>query len=146
PMTLREYEMCSGRCPAERPCDPTDGERLRAHWDAIAADPKLLEEKAAPEGPGLLRRAANFIKAQIEHTLHGRPKATEKEVRIRLEICSVCPSGLFDPQRRTCKDQGCGCFVDEKAKFADQKCPRGHWPETEWQQEHQANEKVSTGA
>src|SRR5262249_46062382 len=136
PMTLREYELCSNRCPAERPCNSEDGERLRTHWDAIAADPKLLEEKPAIESPGLLRKGFNFLKAQVEHTLHGRPKASEEEVRVRLEICESCPSELFDPKTRSCKHTSCGCRMDEKVTYADMECPMKHWPETEWQRQH----------
>lgn len=31
---IRGYELCSGRCPPERPCPEGAGDKIRAIWDA----------------------------------------------------------------------------------------------------------------
>jgi len=46
-MTLREWEICSGSCPPERPCPayPNDSDSFRRLWDGLPPGP-------APEPPG----------------------------------------------------------------------------------------------
>lgn len=41
----------------------------------------------------------------------------------RTAICEQCP--LFDKAARRCRE--CGCFVDEKVKYQNEKCPVGRW-------------------
>lgn len=43
--------------------------------------------------------------------------------RRRLAICESCP--LFQNISRRCG--ACGCFVDEKVKYENEKCPKGKW-------------------
>ena len=42
----------------------------------------------------------------------------------RIATCEACP--LFDAPKRSC--QICGCAMDRKALWAEQKCPEGKWP------------------
>lgn len=100
-----------------------------------------------PKRPGVVRRAANYGKAVVQHKLAGNPKASLPTIQKRFEICRNCPSGLFKrlegneiphslrelPIVGTCVHKTCGCFLHpteiEPAKlaWADQVCPKGHW-------------------
>ena len=44
---------------------------------------------------------------------------------LRLAACAGCPSRVV--RSNSCAE--CGCFLGPKAKLADEKCPRGAWPE-----------------
>ena len=50
-------------------------------------------------------------------------KVAPEVTRKRLRICKGCPH-LF---QRTGNCKKCGCFVEEKTKYQDQKCPVGKW-------------------
>jgi hypothetical protein len=80
----------------------------------------------SPVGPGLARTARNFASALVGHVKAGRPKAPPEVVADRLATCEACPTGMFDPRARRCRHGGCGCFVNVKTTWADQKCPDGH--------------------
>ena len=49
--------------------------------------------------------------------------ASAELAKARVGACNSCPH-LFEPTRN-CKK--CLCFVDEKTKYQDQKCPIGRW-------------------
>jgi hypothetical protein len=98
--------------------------------------------------PGMARRAVNYVTASAAHIKAGKPKADAETVAARFEICKNCPSKLFEllapesiPSRLehlpivgTCTHKSCGCYLHgeangkDKLSWADQKCPRGHWP------------------
>ena len=50
-------------------------------------------------------------------------KVSPQLARQRLAICMKCPH-LFKPTGNCLK---CGCFVDVKTKYVDQKCKIGKW-------------------
>lgn len=78
----------------------------------------------APQPPGLLRRAANFAKAAIQHAATGAEKAPEAAQALRLAICANCPLKIVEPVLgEVCTHPDCGCVLKIKASWADQKCP-----------------------
>lgn len=103
------------------------------------------------EGPGAVRKAANFAKATAEHVRRGRPKASLEVIQSRFAICSNCPDELFSviatesiPKRLselpivgTCLHRTCGCFIHDaetfpnKLAWATQRCPKGNWHRVE---------------
>lgn len=82
-----------------------------------AGDPATLRV------PGLLQRAASLGKAIVYHVAAGLPGADDETVESRLATCQACEK--YDADRRVCK--ACGCFLDVKICWAEQKCPLGKW-------------------
>lgn len=78
---------------------------------------------SSPGGPSLARKAANFGKAIVTHAIAGLPKADDATAESRLEICKTCDS--FDADRVACKS--CGCNLNVKIYWSEQKCPLGKW-------------------
>lgn len=104
------------------------------HWHMLCqtrADYfQLWEEGRGPgqqrnEEPSLLSKAANVGKAVVKHVANGRKVTTDEVYAARLDICNHCES--LDPKRRVCQEKSCGCFVDRKARWASENCPRGKW-------------------
>lgn len=104
-------------------------------------------KKGEPEGPGIVRAAANFGRAVAKHVATGAHHATASQILERYEICANCPSGMFQEMPRDkrnfrikevegvgkCLDMGCGCFLHREDKqpnklaMASQSCPQNHW-------------------
>lgn len=85
-----------------------------------------------PEGPGLLRRIANFLGATVVHVASGSELVAEAEVDRRLAICQACPMQLFNGVRCTHASCGCGISPDlpayrSKLRWASSYCPIGAW-------------------
>jgi hypothetical protein len=114
-VSLREYELCSGKCPAERPCD--DGYRLR--WIA-------RHHGAAPQSPGMIEKLGHFAEAFLKHAATGFAHVEEAEYQQRLAICEACPK----LQAGVCTQCGCATAgkVLAKARWASESCPLGKWP------------------
>jgi hypothetical protein len=49
-------------------------------------------------------------------------KVSETERRERVAICDGCPNLKFGTNCGLC-----GCFVSDKASYADDHCPEGKW-------------------
>lgn len=81
----------------------------------------LDEDK--PKLPGKITMAANLAKAVAEHVVTGAKQAEPDEYKARLEACQVCD------QRRDDRCAVCGCYILEKAKWLEQPCPLGRWPQ-----------------
>lgn len=77
------------------------------------------------EPPSLLRKAANFAGALAGHAAAGFPQAPPEVLTERLATCQTCEH----LDGRACRV--CGCFVGEKAKWAEQECPVGKWPKVD---------------
>jgi hypothetical protein len=77
-------------------------------------------------GPSLIQKAVNFSKAIVQHVAAGLPQASEDLIAKRLAICELCVE-YFDKDRRACKHKSCGCSVDKKTPWLDQKCPISRW-------------------
>jgi hypothetical protein len=78
------------------------------------------------EGPGLLRKAANFGKAVVKHVADGGKQVTEEVYLARLSVCANCPS--LDPVKLRCKERTCGCRLKTKARWHYETCPLKKWP------------------
>lgn len=98
------------------------------------------------EGPGNMRRAANFASAAAAHAVNGMPQASQEDVEARLAICRACPLFRVLPPNKipkslaeldevgTCTHKSCGCYLHShptanpsKLRWADQKCPLNKW-------------------
>lgn len=81
--------------------------------------------------PNLIRKAANYTKAKVNHVKAGRPLSPDFVVIRRFETCQPCP--LFKPTKEgqgVCTHSSCGCDLKtvgltgrNKLKWADQECP-----------------------
>lgn len=78
-------------------------------------------------------RLKTFIRSLIFHIYAGSPKATQREILYRYEICKSCDQ--FNQLKSQC--DVCGCAIDKKSKFlnklawADQECPLNKWSKIE---------------
>lgn len=104
-------------------------EDYRRAMDALpplpqTATPIRIMPAQQSRGPGLLRKAANFGKAVVQHAAAGWQTISDGQKRIRLTICEACPEFT---QERTCNR--CGCYMDVKAGWKEQKCPLNKWPD-----------------
>lgn len=92
----------------------------RALWDGeISSVPK------SPAEPGLIRKAANFGKAVIQHAATGFQNVTEEQHEERMKACRACE--FFNGQ--ACNI--CGCNAEAKSWWKEQLCPHpagSRWP------------------
>jgi predicted GH43/DUF377 family glycosyl hydrolase len=86
-----------------------------------------LEEFQSASMPSVAQKAANYVKAEIVHTLHGRSQAPANLKAARLAVCRA-PCPRYVPQTGSCAHPACGCNLETKASWADQDCPEGRWP------------------
>lgn len=75
-----------------------------------------------PISPEFAEKVMNLIKSVKEHVHAGFTKTSEEERLHRLTICETCP---FFTKNRSCSK--CGCAMDIKAGWLDQKCPENKW-------------------
>lgn len=73
--------------------------------------------------PSIFRKVANFGRAIVTHAVAGFPDCGDKEAARRLSICRACEK--FDIEKTACRV--CGCNLDIKARWTEQKCPFGKW-------------------
>ncbi len=66
-------------------------------------------------GPGLIRKAANFGKAVVKHVADGGKHVIDEVYLARLSVCANCPS--LDPERMRCLEKSCGCRLKVKARW-----------------------------
>lgn len=85
-------------------------------------------QRSAAE-PGLLQKGINFAAAVGRHLANNRRQVPDSVYELRLSICRDCPS--LDPERMVCREPGCGCYVERKARWASQACPVGKWKQDE---------------
>ena len=134
-MLGREYEICSGHCPPERPC-PSDSSTNahKARWTAQVSYWSLLRWRWLKFSNRLeliktpLRRLKLFASALLRHVLAGLPHATIEEQAIRRRICTRCSQ--FDADRDECKACGCKLGAEQgkrklirKILWAGEACP-----------------------
>jgi hypothetical protein len=125
-----------------------DTENGRSRWRCTLCGLVTVPTKHPPErihhacvatetpASGLIERGLHFGAALAQHVAAGLPKATEEQRHERLLICERCPT--YDRASQICSDCGCNCngrkeFLN-KLNWADQACPRGHWPAIDNQQ------------
>ena len=71
--------------------------------------------------PPLHIQLFNFSKAVIKHAIDGLENVNKKTFNNRVEVCSTCE--LREDKR--CSE--CGCFIDWKALWASEDCPKEKW-------------------
>jgi len=124
-MSQRDYELCSGNCPPERPCTPETSVAMRRLWDT--GPPVQYREPVVPinmasEGsvrieiqePGLAQKMVNFKSAYQKWVEAGKPLTPPEERARRWAICEACE--FRDKQKNTCK--WCGCPLEAAGFFA----------------------------
>jgi ADP-heptose:LPS heptosyltransferase len=84
----------------------------------VAASPALRAKYA----PGSITKAVNFTKAVVQHVAAGVPTLDPAMQRRRIKTCEACPH--FN-RSRGC--DLCGCSMDTKSWWSEQKCPQGKW-------------------
>jgi len=72
---------------------------------------------------GILNTLLYPIKEIAGKIMTNGVKVSVEIVKKRMRICKSC-SYLF---KATGNCKKCGCFIDAKTKYADQKCPIGKW-------------------
>ena len=77
-------------------------------------------------GPNVLQRAWNFGNAVVRHVADGGKQVDDAVYETRLEICRGCAS--CDVERMVCREPECGCFLNIKARWSSEKCPKAKWP------------------
>lgn len=83
-----------------------------------------LASSLPPSLPPMTRMALNYAWALVKHAATGMRHVDGHEYHRRLEVCQACPQRLDD----RCTE--CGCYVKEKALWADQNCPLGKWDQS----------------
>lgn len=83
----------------------------RAHWDNV---PQPF--------PGLFKQGLNLIASVAQHVAGGLQSADSETYQKRMEICKACPK--LRPDNRC---SGCGCYMNIKASWEEQRCPDGKW-------------------
>jgi hypothetical protein len=71
--------------------------------------------------PGKLRQASNFAKALTTHVASGAKMVSLEVLESRLVQCDECESRNGD------KCGECGCPIEKKASWEDQRCPLEKW-------------------
>lgn len=97
--------------------------RLLAVRPDLACPSPKGESEAITE-PSTFRKAVNLSKAVVTHAVAGFPEADGALVARRLEICRTCENYDPGPPARC---RACGCFLDIKLTWADQRCPINRW-------------------
>lgn len=93
-----------------------DTETIRVVGGAKA--PEVKEQKLPP----MKEMAGNLLRASFQHVRGGLKLATKEDSDRRWGICLSCEK-LIDEKR--CAN--CGCFMETKSTWAEQKCPEGKW-------------------
>lgn len=73
--------------------------------------------------PSIVRRTITLGKAIVDHVSSGLPSTDQSTVDRRWAICRSCEN--FDAKRIECR--ACGCHLDIKIAWGEQKCPIGKW-------------------
>ena len=134
------HSRCTGRhlnplpCPYALRTHPVDWHRLsqtrpdyfqlweqgRGPGQIVLAEPEIGE-------PGLLRKAVHLGQAAVRHAADGLQKVDDVDYESRLAICRGCP--VCDVERLVCRDGACECYLQIKARWRSESCPRSQWPE-----------------
>jgi hypothetical protein len=81
--------------------------------------------QAGAEPPGVLQKAANLAKAIVTHAVAGFPERSDEDTEAVLAICRTCEFNPTGAEHPSCSK--CGCNMNIKARWKDQKCPVGKW-------------------
>lgn len=92
----------------------------------------VFPEGVVKGGPGLLRRAANFAGAAVNHVAGGSKLVDDATREWRRQQCLACTE-YFDAKLETCTHKQCGCGMKKQRGIIDalgwasKKCPIGRW-------------------
>jgi hypothetical protein len=78
---------------------------------------------------------AKFTFQIIKKALHSEALfVSDKVYNERLDVCKSCD--YFDPEQTRCRQ--CGCYLEQKARFALDSCPINKWDESDidWTQKN----------
>lgn len=81
------------------------------------------------EPPTIAQKTVNLVKAVVKHVANGMVNVSDSVKKERMNICKSCP--LFNPSNTTCNQ--CGCYLEEKTKWASEKCPLDKWSDIKTQ-------------
>lgn len=104
---------------------------MQAHpeFSVVFHDPKQhgltilsRDKKDKPELPKMPTQMKNFVTAMASFVKSGMEMVDKPEYMGRLAICATCDKRVDG----RCSE--CGCFIEAKAKLADQNCPINKWP------------------
>jgi hypothetical protein len=121
-MGTRLFELCSNKCPAQRPCKEGLSEAYRKLWDSPEYKESRLmaqQQESLPQKPSLFQKAASLTKSMMGWVGTGFKTRTEKEQEAILDICRKCDK--FNPTAVSCSL--CGCNMPLKVRLANSKCP-----------------------
>lgn len=92
-------------------------------WASPEAYRRAYPDLADHHDPGFFQKAASFGKAIVEHAGAGFPTTGREMIDHRWAICRACEH--FDPDYVRCRV--CGCRLNIKIDWAEQRCPIGKW-------------------
>jgi hypothetical protein len=139
PMVGRMWELCSGKCPAERPCTALMSEQYRALWDGKvpptptnSGETGKLQITVPQAKPGtkknklwkFMGQMYSYLEAHARWKLAGSPVPSPEQLAEREAACKSCP--YYDVLKDGCKVCGCGLdggSLDEKRRMATEMCP-----------------------
>jgi|TARA_R110000796_G_scaffold3094_22_gene11989 hypothetical protein len=67
--------------------------------------------------------AIRFLKALYRYARTGFKATPRVSYEERLMICSACPE--LNRKNKTCNI--CGCYIEKKAMWKSEDCPKGYW-------------------
>lgn len=79
--------------------------------------------------PTLTQKIVNVTKAVVKHVANGMVNVSDNIKEERMSICKSCP--FFNSANTTCNQ--CGCYLEEKTKWASEKCPLDKWSDIKTQ-------------
>jgi hypothetical protein len=121
--TCEAAMACSGKWNGSGADSSALMDSLIARRDRIARSIPPGEPAPVP----LIRKAVNLAGSAVRHVAAGKPQSSPELVAARLAVCRVCDQ--YRASDGTCGGaKGCGCFVERKARWAEQACPIGKWP------------------
>lgn len=82
----------------------------------------MLRQLHNKQLPSNMQVAKNFLTAVASHISHGWTKCTKEESDSRYAICRECERMRDDGRCAIC-----GCFMDIKSTWKEQKCPIAKW-------------------
>ena len=121
------------RCPCDKPnepCGQLHGASLtEAQWKKCNGEGLSKKEQRQyirvlmhETMPSLAKQAGNLAKATLEHAMAGFKKVDEELFKKRIATCEGCE---YYRNQRCLR---CGCRMNIKGQWAEQKCPENKWP------------------
>lgn len=105
---IRFYELCSGKCPPQRPCRDGISEQIRHKWDleAAARGGNPIELPAQPASPPIAQQVVTFATEYALWVKAGKPRRSLEMIEQIRDICRACDQ--FNATDGNCNACGCG--------------------------------------